>query len=105
MVRNRQNSTMESSLNIDSWRSSTKTENTGGTMNRSIGEIRKSINGQFNADIRTFIVNKYPGRQMKPKISKKREINISNRWTTLMEEPAPIPLPQMKPQKQDPHLK
>ena len=73
MVRNIQYPTMETPLNPDSWRSSIKTENTDGTMNRTIGEIRKFINDQFNADIRTFMVNTYPRRQTKLKLTKQRE--------------------------------
>jgi hypothetical protein len=67
-------------------------------MNRTIGDIRKSINDQFNADTRTFMVNKYPGRQTKLKATKRREIkDISNRWTKPMEKPAAMSLPKMKP--------
>ena len=71
MVRNIQYPTMETPLNPDSWRSSTKTENTDGTMNRKIGEKQISTNDQFNANISTFTVNKYPGRQMNSNSQKK----------------------------------
>ena len=90
---------MESSLNPDSWMSTTHSKNTNGTTNRTIGDIRKSINDQFNGNIRTFMMNKYPGRQMKLKPTRRRVISISNRWTKPTEEPAAMPLPQMKPRK------
>ena len=64
-------STMESSLNPDSLRNSTQTENTARTRNRTIRDTQKSINDQFNADIITFMVNKYPGRQMNSNSQKK----------------------------------
>ena len=73
---------MASSLNPHSRKNSIKTENTAGTMNRTIGDIQTSINDQFNAGIRTFMVNKYPGRKMKLKLTRQREKEISNRWRT-----------------------
>ena len=55
---------MESSLNLDSWMSTTKSEKSDGTKNRIIREIWKAIDDKFNNNVNRFMANKYSGSQM-----------------------------------------
>ena len=50
---------MEFSLNLDSWMSITQSEKSDGTKNRTIGDIRKAIDNEFDKIVKIFITNKY----------------------------------------------
>ena len=64
--------------------STTQSENSDGTTNRTIRDIWKDINNHFDEEIRTFMVNKYSESQMKLKYKKgewsKYQTGGPNQW-------------------------
>ena len=66
---------------------------------KTIREIRKAIDDEFNNNVRRFMLSKDSGPLMTVKPQKRRAIRISNKWTKPTEMRLSTPSPQMEPQK------
>ena len=84
---------MESLFNLDLRMNTTRSKNSDATTNRTSRDIREAIDDGVEEEIRTFLVDKYSGSQMRSKRAKRNVVRISNRWTKSRRTPVSITLP------------
>ena len=90
---------MESSFSLDLGMNTTRLETLKTATNRTLIDIQKAIDDQFGEEIRTFTGTRYSGSQTRPKSSRRKVIQISNRWTKTAKTPVSITSPPGNPQK------
>ena len=79
------------------WVSTRQWDKSGGITDKVIGEIRKTIDDEFNDNVRRLMRSKQSEPWMTVEPQKRRTVRISKKWTEPAKRRVPTPSKQMEP--------